>query len=60
MEITVHEIESLRKLCGMTQPEFAKELDVHERTIRRWENGHGRLSRLHKREIVRLLAEAGG
>ena len=60
MEITVKEIESIRKLLGMTQEELADKLGLHRNTIINWERGVGRPSLLHKREIVRLLAEAGG
>ena len=60
MEITVKEIESIRKMLGMTQEQLAEKLGLHRNTIISWEHGQGRPSLLHKREIVRLLAEAGG
>lgn len=50
-----HRIRSLRETLGLTQEEFARELGVSFTTVSRWENGHGKPSRLAQRQIQDLL-----
>jgi DNA-binding transcriptional regulator YiaG len=47
-------IRSLREALQLTQEEFARELGVSFTTVSRWENGHGKPSRLAQRQLQEL------
>lgn len=52
-----HDIKDLRKRVGMTQKRMADYLGVAEFTIRRWETGESKPSRLAQRQLHRLHRE---
>ncbi len=52
-------IRSLREALKLTQEEFARELGVSFTTVSRWENGHGKPSRLARRQLEELAARLG-
>ncbi|HUS59579.1 MAG TPA: helix-turn-helix domain-containing protein [Planctomycetota bacterium] len=51
--MTVDEIKELRRLSGLSQEEFARELGISFATVNRWENGRALPSRL----ALRLLEQ---
>ncbi|MSP74388.1 MAG: XRE family transcriptional regulator [Myxococcales bacterium] len=53
-------IRSLREALKLTQEEFARERGVSFTTVSRWENGHGKPSRLARRQLEELAARLGG
>ena len=52
-------IRSLREALRMTQEEFARELGVSFTTVSRWENGHGKPSRLAQKQLQDLADRHG-
>lgn len=48
---TPERIAALRRELGLTQELFAHELGVTTATVNRWENGHGKVSRLAQRAL---------
>jgi DNA-binding transcriptional regulator YiaG len=51
-------IAELRRRLGMTQEEFAHAIGVTVSTVNRWENGHIKPSRLARKAMQGLAAEA--
>lgn len=45
-------IKQIRIQLGITQEQFARELDISFSTINRWENGHTLPSKLAKRRLL--------
>ena len=56
----VQDIKKLRKSLKMSQEELAGKLGVSTMTIRRWEAGTNKPSRLALRQLERLNLKAGG
>jgi DNA-binding transcriptional regulator YiaG len=54
-----HRIRSLREALKLSQEEFARELGVSFTTVSRWEHGHGKPSRLGKRQIEEIAGRLG-
>ena len=54
------EIRRLREALGLTQEEFAREVGVSFTTVSRWENGHGKPSRLAQRQLEELAHRLDG
>ncbi len=52
-------VRELRKKRGLAQEDMAQEIGVSLSTVQRWERQGGRPSRLARRELKRLFAEAG-
>jgi len=52
-------IKRLRKKMGWAQEDLAREIDVSLSTIQRWETKGANPTRLARRELKRLLQEAG-
>jgi putative transcriptional regulator len=52
-------IRNLRQHLGLTQEEFAHEIDVTVSTVNRWENGHAAPSKLAWK-VIRSLARRRG
>lgn len=51
-------ISALRRRLGMTQEEFAHAIGVTVSTVNRWENGHIEPSRLARKAMQELAAQA--
>lgn len=51
-------IASLRRRMSMTQEEFAHAIGVTVSTVNRWENGHIEPSRLARKAMQELAAQA--
>ena len=51
--MTCDEIKELRRLSGLSQEDFARELGISFATVNRWENGRAAPSRL----ALRLLEQ---
>jgi putative transcriptional regulator len=51
-------VSSLRRRLSMTQEEFAHAIGVTVSTVNRWENGHIEPSRLARRAMQGLAAQA--
>lgn len=51
-------IAALRRRLGMTQEEFAHAIGVTVSTVNRWENGHIEPSRLARKAMQGLAAQA--
>jgi DNA-binding transcriptional regulator YiaG len=51
-------ISALRQRLGMTQEEFAHAIGVTVSTVNRWENGHIEPSRLARKAMQGLAAQA--
>ena len=51
-------ISTLRQRLGMTQEEFAHAIGVTVSTVNRWENGHIEPSRLARKAMQGLAAQA--
>jgi DNA-binding transcriptional regulator YiaG len=52
-------IRNLRSRQGLTQEQFAIQLDVNFATVNRWENGHSLPSRLARKQIVSQIESLG-
>jgi len=52
-------VKELREKMGWAQEDLAREIGVSLSTIQRWEKHGGKPSRLGRREISRVLEEAG-
>ena len=52
-------VRSLRAARGLTQEEFARELDVTVGTMNGWENGRHRPVRAQRKRLLRLAEDAG-
>ena len=59
MEQLSQKVKELRKRKGWAQEDMAREIGVSLSTVQRWERQGGRPSRLARRELLRLFAEAG-
>ncbi len=55
--MTGKEIRELREELGLTQPELADRLGVHQVTISRWETDNKHPSNLAKRQLAKLKEE---
>lgn len=58
-ELNAAMIRSLRRMLGLTQEDFAHEIQVTFSTVNRWENGHAGPSRLATRAIIAFAAQRG-
>lgn len=52
-------VRLLRESKGLTQEEFARELDVTVGTLSGWENGHHRPLKAQRKRLLRLATKAG-
>ena len=52
-------IRALRNKKGWVQADLAREICVSLSTVQRWESKGARPTRLARRELMRLFAEAG-
>lgn len=52
-------VRELRKKKGWAQEDLAREMGVSLSTIQRWESKGGNPTRLARRELKKLFAEAG-
>ena len=52
-------VKELRGKMGWAQEDLAREMGVSLSTVQRWERQGGKPSRLARRELRRLFAEAG-
>lgn len=52
-------VRLLRESKGLTQEEFARELDVTVGTLSGWENGHHRPVKAQRKRLLRLATKAG-
>ena len=59
MERLKEKVKELRMRKGWTQEELAHEIGVTLSTVQRWEKQGGQPTRLPRRELIRLLREAG-
>lgn len=53
------QLKELRRRKGWAQEDLAREIGVSLSTVQRWENKGSKPNRLARREIQRLLQEAG-
>jgi DNA-binding transcriptional regulator YiaG len=51
-------VRLLREAKGLTQEEFARELDVTVGTLSGWENGHHRPVKAQRKRLLRLASKA--
>lgn len=59
MEQLREKVKELRKKRGWAQEDLAREIGVSLSTVQRWERQGGKPSRLARRQLYRLLEEAG-
>ena len=59
MERLSEKVKELRNKRGWTQEELAQNIGVTLSTVQRWERRGGQPTRLPRRELMRLLSEAG-
>ena len=59
MEQFRQKVKELRKKKGWSQEDLAREIDVSLSTVQRWEGKGAKPTRLARRELKRLLQEAG-
>ena len=59
MESLKEKVKALRKKKGWAQEDLAREIGVSLSTVQRWEKQGGEPTRLPRRELLRLLEEAG-
>jgi len=59
MESLKEKVKALRKKKGWAQEDLAREIGVSLSTVQRWEKQGGEPTRLPRRELRRLLEEAG-
>lgn len=52
-------VRLLRERKGLTQEEFAREVDVIVGTLSGWENGHHRPLKAQRKRLPRLATKAG-
>ena len=52
-------VKALREKKGWSQEDLAREIDVSLSTVQRWEKKGGKPTRLARRELQKLLQEAG-
>lgn len=52
-------VRLLRESKGLTQEEFARELDVTVGTLSGWENSHHRPLKAQRKRLLRLATKAG-
>lgn len=52
-------VRLLRESKGLTQEEFARELDVTVGTLSGWENGHHRPVKAQRKRLLRLATKVG-
>lgn len=52
--MTPEEIKRLRLSAGLSQEEFARELDISFATVNRWENNRASPSRLARKLLVKF------
>lgn len=53
------QLKELRRRKGWAQEDLAREIGVSLSTVQRWENKGSKPNRIARREIQRLLKEAG-
>ena len=58
LEVGGSPISALRRRLNMTQEEFAHAIGVTVSTVNRWENGHIEPSRLARKAMEGLMAQA--
>ncbi|MFV0189117.1 helix-turn-helix domain-containing protein [Empedobacter falsenii] len=51
------ELKEFRKKTGLNQKEFAKKLDVHYRTVQKWESGETEISSKNEKHILSTFLE---
>ena len=59
MDELKRKVKELRKRKGWTQEDLAREISVSLSTVQRWEKRGGKPTRLARRELDKLLQEAG-
>ena len=59
MEHLDEKVKALRKKKGWAQEDLAREMDVSLSTVQRWERQGAKPTRLARRELARLLHQAG-
>jgi len=59
MERLREKVKELRRRKGWAQEDLAREIGVSLSTVQRWEKQGGEPTRLPRRELIRLLKEAG-
>ncbi|KKN86974.1 hypothetical protein LCGC14_0262430 [marine sediment metagenome] len=59
MEDLRRKVKELRRKRGWAQEDLAREIEVSLSTVQRWEKRGGKPHRLIRRELMRLLQEAG-
>ena len=59
MEYLKEKVKELRKKKGWAQEDLAREIGVSLSTVQRWEKQGAKPTRLPRRELKRLLEEAG-
>ncbi len=59
MERLSERVRELRQRNGWAQEDLAREIGVSLSTVQRWEKRGGNPTRLARRELARLLEEAG-
>lgn len=52
-------VRQLRAARGLTQEEFARDLDVTAGTMNAWENGKHRPVKAQRKRLLRMAEEAG-
>ena len=50
-------IKSIRKNANLSQSQFAKRLNVHRRTVSRWENGFNKPQTTYLKQIARVTGK---
>ena len=59
MEQLKEKVKALREKRGWSQEDLAREIEVSLSTVQRWEKKGSKPTRLARRELKRLLKEAG-
>ena len=59
MERLREKVKELRRRKGWAQEDLVREIGVSLSTVQRWEKQGGEPTRLPRRELLRLLKEAG-
>ena len=59
MEQFKEKVKALREKRGWSQEDLAREIDVSLSTVQRWERKGANPTRLARRELKKLLQEAG-
>ena len=55
----MNEVKEIRKKLGLTQDDFAFQLGVTPMTVRRWESGKTKPSRMARRLLEEISKEKG-